>query len=259
MPNPKRRHSKTRTAKRRTHDALKRDRPRASARSATSRSSRTTCARTAATTAAVRRGRSRKNRTAEPGDDLDRSGRDGRRLRAAPHRGRRPGRRASFRSRRALVGPPPAIDAELARHRRRRPRSRARRRSARRHRRWRSRRPRRCGASRARRSASPRNWWREARRRRSFSAGHTGATVMAAHAAFGMLPASIDRRWRRRFRRAAGPRCCSTSAPSVECRPQHLLQFAVMGSVYARVAFGIDRAARRAAVDRRGSDARATS
>ena len=26
---------------------------------------------------------------------------------------------------------------------------------------------------------------------------------------------------------------------SVECRPQHLLQFAVMGSVYARVAFGI--------------------
>src|SRR5438477_399174 len=28
---------------------------------------------------------------------------------------------------------------------------------------------------------------------------------------------------------------------SVECRPQHLFQFAVMGSVYARVAFGIDR------------------
>ena len=28
---------------------------------------------------------------------------------------------------------------------------------------------------------------------------------------------------------------------SVECRPQHLLQFAVMGSMYARVAFGIDR------------------
>ena len=27
---------------------------------------------------------------------------------------------------------------------------------------------------------------------------------------------------------------------SVECRPQHLLQFAVMGSVYARVALGIE-------------------
>jgi glycerol-3-phosphate acyltransferase PlsX len=28
---------------------------------------------------------------------------------------------------------------------------------------------------------------------------------------------------------------------SVECRPQHLLQFAVMGGVYARVALGVDR------------------
>jgi glycerol-3-phosphate acyltransferase PlsX len=28
---------------------------------------------------------------------------------------------------------------------------------------------------------------------------------------------------------------------SVECRPQHLLQFAVMGTVYARVAFGLDQ------------------
>ena len=28
---------------------------------------------------------------------------------------------------------------------------------------------------------------------------------------------------------------------SVECRPQHLLQFAVMGSAYARVAIGAER------------------
>jgi glycerol-3-phosphate acyltransferase PlsX len=28
---------------------------------------------------------------------------------------------------------------------------------------------------------------------------------------------------------------------NVECRPQHLLQFAVMGGVYARVALGVDR------------------
>ena len=28
---------------------------------------------------------------------------------------------------------------------------------------------------------------------------------------------------------------------NVECRPQHLLQFAVMGSVYARVALGVER------------------
>src|SRR5437667_6544093 len=72
-----------------------------------------------------------------------------------------------------------------------------------------------------------------------FSAGHTGATVMAAHAAFGMLP-GVDR-----------PALAATIptpdrsavlldvGASVECRPPHLLQFAVMGSAYARVALGI--------------------
>src|SRR4029077_11896758 len=72
-----------------------------------------------------------------------------------------------------------------------------------------------------------------------FSAGHTGATVMAAHGAFGMLPgvdrpalaATIPTRQR--------PAVLLDVGASVECRPQHLLQFAVMGSVYARVAFGI--------------------
>jgi len=74
-----------------------------------------------------------------------------------------------------------------------------------------------------------------------FSAGHTGATVMAAHGAFGMLP-GVDR-----------PALAATIptpqhhpailldvGASVECRPQHLLQFAVMGGMYARVAFGIE-------------------
>lgn len=73
-----------------------------------------------------------------------------------------------------------------------------------------------------------------------FSAGHTGATVMAAHGAFGMLPgvdrpalaATIPTRQR--------PAVLLDVGASVECRPQHLLQFAVMGSVYARVALGIE-------------------
>ena len=63
-----------------------------------------------------------------------------------------------------------------------------------------------------------------------FSAGHTGATVMAAHGAFGMLP-GVDRPalaatipTRRR------PAVLLDVGASVECRPQHLLQFAVMGS-----------------------------
>ena len=72
-----------------------------------------------------------------------------------------------------------------------------------------------------------------------FSAGHTGATVMAAHGAFGMLP-GVDRPalavtipTRRR------PAVLLDVGASVECRPHHLLQFAVMGSVYARVVFDI--------------------
>ena len=73
-----------------------------------------------------------------------------------------------------------------------------------------------------------------------FSAGHTGATVMAAHSAFGMLPgvdrpalaATVPTRKR--------PAVLLDVGASVECRPPHLLQFAVMGSMYARVAFGIE-------------------
>jgi glycerol-3-phosphate acyltransferase PlsX len=71
------------------------------------------------------------------------------------------------------------------------------------------------------------------------SAGHTGATVMAAHAAFGMLP-GVDRPalaavipTRRR------PALLLDVGASVECRPPHLLQFAVMGSMFARVVYDI--------------------
>src|SRR5512134_2160918 len=71
-----------------------------------------------------------------------------------------------------------------------------------------------------------------------FSAGHTGASVVAAHAAFGRLP-GVDRPalativpTRRR------PAVLLDSGATVECRPQHLVQFAVMGAAYARVALG---------------------
>ena len=74
-----------------------------------------------------------------------------------------------------------------------------------------------------------------------FSAGNTGATVMAAHAAFGMIP-GVDRPalatiipTRQR------PAVLLDSGANVECRPHHLLQFAIMGSVYARLALGVER------------------
>jgi glycerol-3-phosphate acyltransferase PlsX len=73
------------------------------------------------------------------------------------------------------------------------------------------------------------------------SAGHTGAVVLSAHAAFGMVP-GVDRPalattvpTRRR------PAVLLDAGANVECRPQHLLQFAVMGSVYARLAHGVER------------------
>jgi phosphate acyltransferase len=73
-----------------------------------------------------------------------------------------------------------------------------------------------------------------------FSAGHTGASVIAAHAAFGRLP-GVDRPALAtivptRQRPAVLLDCGAT----VECRPQHLVQFAVLGSAYARLALGCE-------------------
>jgi glycerol-3-phosphate acyltransferase PlsX len=74
-----------------------------------------------------------------------------------------------------------------------------------------------------------------------FSAGHTGATVMAAYSAFGMLP-GVDRpALAATIPTRRHPAILLDVGASVECRPQHLLQFAVMGSMYARVALAIDK------------------
>ena len=73
-----------------------------------------------------------------------------------------------------------------------------------------------------------------------FSAGHTGATVMAAHGAFGML-SGVDRpALAATIPTRARPAILLDVGASVECRPQHLLQFAVMGAVYARVGLGVE-------------------
>src|SRR4051812_22087103 len=71
-----------------------------------------------------------------------------------------------------------------------------------------------------------------------FSAGHTGASVMAALGAFGRLP-DVDRPALATIiptRRQ--PAVLLDSGATVECRPQHLVQFAVMGVAYARLALG---------------------
>ncbi len=74
-----------------------------------------------------------------------------------------------------------------------------------------------------------------------FSAGNTGATLLAAHSAFGML-SGVDR-----------PALATTiptlrqeavlldSGANAACRPQHLVQFGVMGSAYAQLALQVER------------------
>jgi phosphate acyltransferase len=74
-----------------------------------------------------------------------------------------------------------------------------------------------------------------------FSAGHTGAAVMAAHGAFGMIP-GVDRpALATTIPTRERPAILLDAGANVECRPQHLLQFAVMGSVYARLSLGVEQ------------------
>ena len=73
------------------------------------------------------------------------------------------------------------------------------------------------------------------------SAGNTGATVMAAHAAFGML-AGIDRpALATVIPTLRQPAVLIDAGANAECRAQHLLQFAAMGSAYARLSLAIAR------------------
>ena len=73
------------------------------------------------------------------------------------------------------------------------------------------------------------------------TAGHTGAAVVAAHAAFGMVP-GVDRpALAPSVPTRDGAAVLIDAGATVECKPTYLLQFAVMGSVYARAWMGIER------------------
>jgi phosphate acyltransferase len=75
-----------------------------------------------------------------------------------------------------------------------------------------------------------------------FSAGHTGATVMASHAVFGMLP-GIDRPALAATLPAQGRGVVLLdSGANVECRPPHLVQFAMMGAAFRNFRRRVDYA-----------------
>jgi glycerol-3-phosphate acyltransferase PlsX len=74
-----------------------------------------------------------------------------------------------------------------------------------------------------------------------FSAGHTGASFLAAHAALGMLP-GVDRpALAVTVPTPRGAALLLDAGANVDCRPEHLEQFARLGSAYARVMLGLER------------------
>jgi glycerol-3-phosphate acyltransferase PlsX len=81
---------------------------------------------------------------------------------------------------------------------------------------------------------------RDGRASALFTAGHTGAAVMAAHAAFGRLPGVERPALATIIPTRRTPAVLLDSGATVECRPQHLVQFAIMGSAYARIALGCE-------------------
>jgi glycerol-3-phosphate acyltransferase PlsX len=74
-----------------------------------------------------------------------------------------------------------------------------------------------------------------------FSAGHTGACVVAAHAVFGMLPGADRPALAPTVPTRSGAAVLLDAGATVQCRPLHLLQFAHMGAMYARVGLGVER------------------
>ena len=73
-----------------------------------------------------------------------------------------------------------------------------------------------------------------------FSAGNTGATLVAAHSAFGMLP-GVDRpALATRIPTLKRDAVLLDVGATVDCRPRHLVQFAAMGTVYARKMLAIE-------------------
>ncbi|MPY86621.1 MAG: phosphate acyltransferase PlsX [Luteitalea sp.] len=73
------------------------------------------------------------------------------------------------------------------------------------------------------------------------TAGHTGAAVMTTHSALGLLPGVERSALAAALPTLTGMAVLVDAGANVRCRPTHLVQFAVMASVYATVAFDIAR------------------
>ena len=72
-----------------------------------------------------------------------------------------------------------------------------------------------------------------------FSAGNTGATVLAAYTGFGLLRGAERPALAATVPTMKGTAVLLDIGANADCRPQHLVAFAAMGAVFARVGLGI--------------------
>jgi phosphate acyltransferase len=74
-----------------------------------------------------------------------------------------------------------------------------------------------------------------------FSAGHTGATFLSARSAFGMLD-GVDRpALAVTVPTRTGAAILLDAGANLDCRPEHLAQFGVLGAAYAKIVLGLAR------------------
>lgn len=72
-----------------------------------------------------------------------------------------------------------------------------------------------------------------------FSAGHSGASMLAAHGALGLLPGVQRPALAVTVPTQTGAAVLLDAGANVECRPEHLVQFAHLGVAYASVAMDL--------------------
>lgn len=74
-----------------------------------------------------------------------------------------------------------------------------------------------------------------------FTAGHSGAAVLAAHGAFGLMTGIERPAIAATIPTLDGAAILVDAGATVSCRPAHLLVFARLGAAYARLVLGIER------------------
>jgi glycerol-3-phosphate acyltransferase PlsX len=73
-----------------------------------------------------------------------------------------------------------------------------------------------------------------------YSAGHTGATVLAARAAFDLLPGVSRAALAVTVPTRSGAAILLDAGANIDCEPEHLRQFALMGAAYARLSLHVE-------------------